>query len=104
MTIARQRFGKNHPKAGTTMGCKRQTCRLVRKSAPHQQTRQLSNTNKNLVTNPRWVLYSTKDLTGLVGKNPDGVQCVSSDSFDIRHVEEKTLVVQYGLERVVGSN
>jgi hypothetical protein len=38
-----------------------QTRPLVRESAPYQQTRKLSENNKDLVVSPRWVLYSKTD-------------------------------------------
>jgi hypothetical protein len=41
--------------------CKRQTRPLVREGASYQQTPQLSDSNKNLVLGPRWVLHSKTD-------------------------------------------
>jgi hypothetical protein len=44
--------------ARASNSCKRQTRPLVRESAPHQQTRNWPDSNKNLIVSPRWVLYS----------------------------------------------
>jgi hypothetical protein len=46
--------------ARTSSNCKRQTCSLVRESAPHQQTCTCL-TNKNLVVSPRWMLVTKTD-------------------------------------------
>jgi hypothetical protein len=41
--------------------CKRETRPLVRESAPTSTNPQLSDSNKNLVVSPKWVLYSKID-------------------------------------------
>jgi hypothetical protein len=41
--------------------CKRTTHPLVRESVPHQKTLKLSDSNKNLVVNHTWVLFSRTD-------------------------------------------
>jgi hypothetical protein len=47
--------------ARTSSYCKRQTSPLVGENAPHQQTHNCRDSNKNLVVSPRWMLYSKTD-------------------------------------------
>jgi hypothetical protein len=55
--------------AKTNSNCKRQTRPLVIESTPHQQTRNLSHSNKNLVLGPKWSLTPRQTALLDIGRN-----------------------------------